>query len=482
MVGLLCVALALAGVIYWVSPVPGQIAVLPETAHDEFAWPQVRFVPNSSQTNSQAEVSVTDVTPWANVELLVNGRRAHFEEWQKNPGIDSWTWRWSFTMTAHEPYTLVFYRDCDSGCVEWARVRKGEGDLATSLVKDAIPTKLGVVFANPSRNWHQRAGWDVELLYAAQPYPGYTIDDLAERVWRASEQGLHVLVRVDYDKGQALPPTEDQVALDAYLKTMRRLSRDARLRDVYGYVIGSGFNSDSSNSLGKRVTPEWYARVFNGYGANVTHSDNVIQTVHAENTGVRVLVGPVRPWVVDQDGQHPFTINEPWLNYMNTLVAALDDSTRAKASTGISGIAPDGFAVQASGRPDAPELGQEAQAQEPLRDIRRSHWNGAQAGFRVYRDWLDIINTYTSTRGLPVFITSVNTFTPDTNVAPAQNYPKGWLSNALREVNQETQVQALCWFMDELPDTQWDLFSLSKHSGRMLDAADEFDALLRLPQ
>jgi hypothetical protein len=42
------------------------------------------------------------------------------------------------------------------------------------------------------------------------------------------------------------------------------------------------------------------------------------------------------------------------------------------------------------------------------------------------------------------------------------------------------QIQALCWFMDELPDTQWDLFSLAKRRGRMIYAADEFDALLRL--
>ncbi|RLC98280.1 MAG: hypothetical protein DRI77_05390, partial [Chloroflexi bacterium] len=105
---------------------------------------------------------------------------------------------------------------------------------------------------------------------------------------------------------------------------------------------------------------------------------------------------------------------------------------------------------------------------------------GAQAGFRVYRDWLHVINAYPATQGLPVYITSANTFAPDEPVPPAQNYPRGWLTAALDVVNEEPQIKALCWFLDYFPhDTQWEWFSLTRQPGRLLDAAEEFDLLLR---
>ncbi len=63
---------------------------------------------------------------------------------------------------------------------------------------------------------------------------------------------------------------------------------------------------------------------------------------------------------------------------------------------------------------------------------------------------------------------------------PAQNYPSGWLTSALEVVNGEPQIQTLCWFLDLIPgDTRWDDFSLARERGRMVEAAAEFDALLR---
>jgi hypothetical protein len=165
-----------------------------------------------------------------------------------------------------------------------------------------------------------------------------------------------------------------------------------------------------------------------------------------------------------------------WLNYFNTLVAALTEAAQRKAAIGLPNIAPSGFAVQAPGRPEAVSV----PSNEPRLDLARTEWQGAQAGFRVYRDWLDIINAYEATRGLPVYITSSNTFTPDTNVPPAQNYPKGWLTAALDVINREPQIKAMCWFIDYFPhDSQWDLFSLTLHPGRLIDAADEFDQMLQ---
>lgn len=165
---------------------------------------------------------------------------------------------------------------------------------------------------------------------------------------------------------------------------------------------------------------------------------------------------------------------------MNSLVAAIDESARLKAAAGIPLAAPDGFAINAPGQPDAPELTASQAAREPLNDIKRAEWNGAQAGFRVYRDWLAIINAYPTTRGSPVYINSTNTYAPDQKIPPVQNYPKGWLTSALDAINDEPQIQALCWFMDELPnDPNRDAYSLSRRRGKLAEAADEFDALLR---
>jgi hypothetical protein len=251
---------------------------------------------------------------------------------------------------------------------------------------------------------------------------------------------------------------------------------------VYGYLIGSGYNAVDSNKMDPEhpVTPAWYARIFNGYGQAAAHADNVVQVIRAENPNVRILVGPVQPWNTDQDGEQTYGVDTPWLNYMNTLVAHLDESVQAKAAADVPLAAPDGFAVQAPGRPTAPELGAHSRADEPRFDLPRAAWNGAQAGFQVYQECLAIINRYPTTRGLPVYITSTNTFTPDDGIPPAQNYPRGWLTSALEVINQEPQVKALCWFMDDLPgDTQWLWFSLTQQSGRLVDAAEEFEALLQ---
>jgi len=454
---------------YWLLPISGQVVVMPDRSGAAL-WPQMRLDPASPSPGQKVTLWVTDVVPWTHVLLTVNGQPAQLEEWPTGPD-DALVWEWTFAIPDDGDCTLVFYHDCHTGCVERGRVVVGAEQPFTPA--GLMPTKLGVVFANPRRDWHGRSGWDVELTYArlaGEEYWG--IDDLAVRVHQATAQGLRVLVRVDYDQGQSLPPADDYLALTEYLQYLQRLARDERLREVYGYFLGSGYNAQG-------VTPEWYARVFNGYGEEVSHTDNAVQVMRAENPRVRVLVGPVQPWNTDQDGERHYVIDVPWLNYMNTLVAALDEGARAKAAAGIPLAAPDGFAVQAPGRPGAPELAGRDGAEEPRLDLRRAAWNGALAGFRVYEDWLDIINGYPTTQGLPVYITSANTFAPDEGIPPAQDYPRGWLTTALEVVNGEPQVQALCWFLDYFPhDTQWEWFSLTRQPGRMIDAAEEFDMLL----
>ena len=47
-------------------------------------------------------------------------------------------------------------------------------------------------------------------------------------------------------------------------------------------------------------------------------------------------------------------------------------------------------------------------------------------------------------------------------------------------INTEPQVHTLCWFLDLMPgDDRWDDFSLTRQRGKLLYAAEEFDALLQ---
>lgn len=466
---------------YWLLPISGQVVILPGSGSNALLWPQMRLEPAAPRPGQEVTLRVMDAVPWTHVLLTVDGRAIYPETWPADAG-EQLVWEWTFLAPEQASYPLVFYHDCDAGCRERGRMVVGSGRPAPPASRQ--PTKLGVVFADPARNWHGRSGWDVELTYAQLAEDEFWgVDDLALRVHQAMANGLRVLVRVDYDQGQSLPPADDQLALSEYLAYLRRLARDERLQGVYGYFLGSGFNELGSNAQApeRPTTPRWYARLFNGYSEEVSHTDNAVQVIRAENPQTRVLVGPVRPWNSDQDGGLPYAIDVPWLNYMNTLVAALDAGARAKSAAGFPLAAPDGFALHSPGQPEATAAMGRLGAEEPRLDLHRPGWGEAQTGFRVYRDWVAIVNAHPATRGLPVYVTSTNTYVPGGASPPAQNYPQGWLTAALAEVNQEPQVQALCWFLDQdrSGDDRWDFFSLAEHPGRLIYAAGEFDALLR---
>ncbi len=472
--------LLLAGLI-WALPLRARVVLLPGAVQPAMVWPRIELDPPIPQPGQPLQITIQDAAALPNVQLTIDGRAKHPSKWEITEVDEApWEWTWQIEAPSSLAYDLILYHHCDTGCIERTRWTVGKQEEPQTA---STPTKLGVVFANLERDWHGKRAWEVELTYARlADVDHWGIDDLAQRVGRATAAGLQVIVRVDYDQGQSLPPPDEQAALIEYLDYVRRLARDQRLRDVYALQIGSGYNSAGANSQadGNLVTPEWYARVFNGYGENAARTDNIIQIVRPENPNLRVLVGPVQPWNQDQNGAKPHQIDVPWLNYFNTLVAHLDASAKRKAAAGFPLTGPDGFAVQTPGRPDAPELQPEQRALEPLLDLPRAEWGGAQAGFRVYRDWLAVINAHETTRGRPMFITSTNTFTPDHPALPAQNYPHGWLNAALQEVNGEPQVAALCWFLDfdSSGDHRWDGFSLSTQTGELIEAEREFDALL----
>ncbi len=483
---------------YWLLPIAGRVAVWP-AGQAQQTWPQiiVRGGPSGPggalQPGREAVAVVQDVAPWGHVLLTADGRPAQLLQWsQAQRGV--WQWEWSVMPKSSAP-TLAFYHDCDSGCQLRGRLALGEdsggaaaGGSAAAALSSAVapasgrvPTKLGVVFPNPARDWHGRAGWAVDLTYVRSTETYWGIDELAGRVAGYEVQGLRALVRVDLAPGQSIPSEGDRLALSEYLTYLERLARDDRLAHVYGYIIGSGFNTRGANAGNSPASAQWYARLFNGSGEPPSHGDNAVQTLRVANPRARVLVGPVQPWTMEADGGAvPGDSVAPWLDYLRAVVSGINDSAQTKAAAGIPLAAPDGFALQAPGRPGAPELAGSDPAREPQTDLRREAWGGAQAGFRVYQDWLAIINDFPSTRGLPAYITATNTFAPDDGTPPAQNYPRGWLTQALAEVNGQPQLQALCWFMDgPLGDKQWEWFSLARRVGGVLDAAEEFDTLLQ---
>ncbi len=485
--GILILIAALAG--YWLLPISGQVVIVPGK-RALAAWPQFHLEPRSPQPGDEVRVQVTDTVAWTFVTLTVNGVAAQPDGWHQNPG-GTFTWAWTYTAPPREaevsesrPYSLIFYHDCHTGCIERARIAVGQANERPTMASPAlVPTKLGLVLPHLQRDWHARSGWAVEITYARLSEALYWgVDDLAARVAAHRAKGLRVLVRVDYDQKQSLPPTDDYLALTEYLEFLRRLARDERLREVYGYIIGNDFNTSEANALAQdsAVTPAWYARLFNGYGEDVEHRDNAIQVIRSERALVRVIVGPLRPWEGGSEKGEGGNVGASWLSYMDRMVALLDEGARVKAAAGIPLCAPDGFDVQAPGRPDVAEMAGHARAEEPRVALPREAWGGAQAGFRVYEDWLAVINAYPTTRGLPVYIVSTNTYDREAGSPPAQNYPRGWLTMALEVVNAEPQIVALCWFLDDFPHSdQWDWFSLTQQSGRLVDAAEEFDALLR---
>jgi len=481
---LVLVGLGLVGLLglIWFLPIQGKIIILTDQNPGALGvWPQVKLDPPLSKPGEKVIFSLTDTIKRENVKLYLDDKEAELVNTAKDETSQRWTWQWRLVTPTRPNYTAFFYYSCQNGCIEGGRFELGTRTATSSTSFLPLkPTKLGVVFADEARDWHGKSGWTVDLLYVRHPEDSdFGLDIVAGRVKQAQRQGLRMLVRLAYDRGQTLPPAGDEQALTDFLEYCAHLARDERFSDVYGFIIGSGFNRKSENSLAPDhlVTPEWYARLFNGYGLPSTRTDNVLQTFRLINDRARVLVGPVTPWLADQSGTIKDPTDVPWLHYMNTLVAHVDESARFKQAGGFALAAPDGFAVMAAGRPEAPEIAKQPD-QEPANDIFQTQWGRAQAGFRVYRDWIRNINRYSSTRNLPVYITSVNTFTFDTQIDPEQNYPPGWLTTALNEVNFIPQVQALCWFVD-YPYDKWAGFSLRLQPGFLKQAALEFDRLLQ---
>ena len=478
-------ALAALGlvVLAW-RPFESQLALVPHNWQSGQAWPRFQLQTPEARPGEMARLTAVDTVPWAYLLLEVDQTSARLISIVPDAQAGTWTWTWEYRVPEAVGYRVSLYYDCHTGCRERARIFLGQQSTAPSRPLSTLrPTKLGVAFASLERDWHGRSGWVLELTYAQaadQDYWG--VDDLSQRVRYWASLGQRVLVRVDYAQGQPLPPRDDPRALDEYLAFLRRLSRDERLRDTYAFVIGAGLNvvGSAEDARARAATPEWAARVINGYGLLPARTDHAVGVIRAESPQVRVLVGNVRPWAEGLDGDRVVNARAPWLNYFNTLVAELEASVLEKQAAGLADVAPDGFAVTAVGRVAMAEaLGFDGGG-EPTLDLPVETWGGAQGGFRVYRDWQAVLAGYPTLAGKPLYLTAVNTFVPDGTDTPAENYPSGWLTTALAEVEAQHQIEALIWFADTSPtDSQWVSFALTLPKGNLIDAAREFDQLLQ---
>lgn len=460
-------------------PIPAKMMLINPENHTSMLWPKMELKPENPKPGETVELIIYDVIPWIHVIITLDGITYEpFEYESKEDAL--YTWKWRFVLPEGEGHEIVFYHNSDTGAIERARTMIG-GKTKKEKSEHFLPTKLGVFLANPQRDWYGRSGWNLELTYVKKDKDKYwCVNDLAHRVSESAEKGLRVLVRIDYDTGHSIPRKNDKLALSEYLAFLRRLARDQRLKDVYAYIIGSGYNKCTieDKQEKKNITPGWYARVLIGFKEKPSHTDNVIQVMKAEDPCVRIFVGPLTPWISDQTGNRVYPLDTPWLNYMNTLVWAIHKTTIEKSDNGISMVLPDGFAIPCPGRPGA--FDNNNAYKEPTLDLRLSQWHGAQGGFRIFEDWMNIINSYHTTKGLPLFIVTTNTFCIDEGIPPAQNYPAGWLATALDVINKEPQIKGMVWFLDYFPHgTAWEYFSLTRKKGNMLYASEDFESLLQ---
>ncbi len=335
-------------VLLWLLPIQGQVVLQTSNPSRTTLFPSIVLEPANPAPGSEVFVTVTDEVSWAHVKLTINGAPASFVDWAESKPDHRWRWQWRMRMPVTTEGIMVdFYHDCDTGCQRRGTVAMGDPPATTVAL--GPPTKLCVDFVDPNRDWHNRQGWVVDMTYMRladdEDDTYWSVDALAARLAHAMRKGLRVLVRVEYDRNQTLPPTNDQLALSEYLAYLHRLAQDDRLAAVYAYVIGSSMNADDANQQapGRPLTPAWVARIINGYGEDPLHNDNALAIIRAANPSIRVLVGPVRPWIRDQDVEPAYPLDVPWLNYMDALSASLDLGATAKAQAGIARARPMGL-------------------------------------------------------------------------------------------------------------------------------------------
>ncbi|MFN0072845.1 MAG: hypothetical protein ACKVVP_15275 [Chloroflexota bacterium] len=358
------------------------------------------------------------------------------------------------------------------------------------------PTLAGATWVDNSRPWitRNKTGTDVWHVYMHPPAPpaGGSADNFANvrdniSMSRQSTPKQNVLLRVDYAEGQSLP--WNATTRGEYLGFLQQICADPIFREnLLGFIIGNECNSqDENRQSGGTMNPDEWARTYNGYGSGASATDNAFQVIRAALPDARVLVGAVAPYNPQADGSPAFAIPVPWLNYFNQLCLRV---TQRMTQAGLS--APDGFALHAYGR-----VGDDGTAnggsQEPHRSVPSPvpYPASAEYGFRVYRQWLAVMDGYPLLQLAPVWITETNTFTTTHCDQSYPMNPPGWYFEAVKEiydfnhdpfVSVQNRIKSVCWFVDRNFDGNWGLDAISGHTmGRLGAASNDFNSVLNHP-
>lgn len=330
---------------------------------------------------------------------------------------------------------------------------------------------IGAQWANNGRDWHGKDGWDIQLLYTTvgdnDPNGFNTVGN---RVQESHQKGRSVLVRVDYTPGQSVPYNDP--TRGAYMLFLQRMCQDSRYNaHAYGYIIGNEYNLKGENQqAGTPITPNWYARIFNGYNANLSDTGNAYQVIKTYQRNARVLVGPVGPWSADANSSDGSTyqLNVPWLNYFNQVCRNIYQAAQTKGAV-------EGFAVHAYGRTGVDGTAHGGK-NEPHSDVPFGNIPGVQGGFRVYLNWRDVVNQFDATSNVSFWITETNTRTDKDS---SSSYPQGWYLEALNEISTHLRFKALCWFVDQNIGGGWSTNCLTNPVGKCVDANNDFNTALR---
>lgn len=250
-----------------------------------------------------------------------------------------------------------------------------------------------------------RTGWTVELAYASDGAP----EAVARRLTGLHRRGFRVILRVDFARGQHIPPADDPAAVAAYVDFVVKTigAAGGRVRHV---VVGNEGNIDEAGDDPRRNTecrlgretcaPAAYAAVY-----------RAVRDALRPRGDVAVLVAGVSPG----DADHPAR----WMSGPDHLAAVL-------RLLGPGDV--DGVALHAYGLEQAPVPGLPA---EPLGYFQA-----------LVTRQLDVMTAAGHAR-TPVYITEMNAYTRPEAAFVRAAY--AWLDGLNR--TGRARIRAACWFV-----------------------------------
>lgn len=337
--------------------------------------------------------------------------------------------------------------------------------------------RLGSHWLHPDRTLYGRPSFSVELLYARSDVPGFTWDDVGERVAMCRDKGVAVALRVDWRQRHVLPSLDDHEGVFDYVSACQQA-----VAQYHPDWLICGNETNLLSECNNEVVPAWWvARVVYGYGRPYDQTDNCFQFARTADERVEVLAPPVAPYSPDTSGIAEIAppdgreMMAPWESYQYELARCCYDNAGH-----VPGIGEVKFAMHTYGRTGADGLDNGA-SEEPWTDVREGTY-GAQFGSRWLQDAL-----YLTSQGLlhspyavdyapgGVLISESNTFT---DALPCESYPAGWWQSLARYVNGFPNILGLACFVDQDYGGGWADCAMSTRKNCLADWDDDHNFLL----